>query len=116
MYYTKQVISFESVQINVIQIRFVFASYRLFTFSNTLLSSPTLAPLCFIADGYLHCENTRSTYAWDKGAVIRPMTALKYSHIGLLSNASITVHQSLRGGCLVQQVEPEIILLAGRPN
>ena len=40
MYYTKQVISFDSVQINVIHIRFAFASSRLFTL-NTLLSIPT---------------------------------------------------------------------------
>ena len=46
----------------------------------------------------------------------RPMTALRYSHIGLLSNASIAVHQSLQGESLVQQVEAKIVLLAGRPN
>jgi len=44
------------------------------------------------------------------------MTALKYSHIGLLPNANIAVHQFLRGGYLVQQVEAEIVLLAVRPN
>jgi len=40
MCYTKQVISFEYVQINVIQIRFAFASSRLLTL-NTLPYSPT---------------------------------------------------------------------------
>ena len=41
MYYTKQAISFESVQVIVIHIRFAFANSRLFTSRNTLLSSPT---------------------------------------------------------------------------
>jgi len=65
MYYTKQVISIQS------QIRFAFASSLLFTFRDTLISSPTLAQLRFIADRSLHGKNTCSTYAWDKGAVTK---------------------------------------------
>ena len=45
-----------------------------------------------------------------------PTTALRYSQIGLLSNANIAVRQSLQGRSLVQQVEAKIVLLAGRPN
>jgi len=44
------------------------------------------------------------------------MTALRYSHIGLLSNANVAVHQSLQGGSSVQQVEAKIVFLAGSSN
>ena len=59
----------------------------------------------------------RCTYAWDEEAVTKTNDSFEIlAYIGLLSDASIPLHQSLQGGSLVQQVEAKIVLLAGRPN
>ena len=110
MYYTKQVISFESVHINVIQIRFAFVSSHLFTvFRNSLISNPTLARLCLIAHRSMHSDNTCCTYAWDTAAVTKTNDSFEI----LAYWASFKCQC---GGCLVQQVETKIVLLAGHPN
>ena len=69
----------------------------------------------FDADNFLHSENTCSIHMLGmKRLSPQPTTGLRNSHIGLLSNASIAVHQCLRGSSLVQQVQAEIVLLASQ--